>query len=145
MNFYTLEFEDQVFEDLREEEQIQVNEEQIYDYYQNSYFELDQNQTFLGYLQEEPILIFDCIEEVPKNKPNSIVKKSKKIKKSDTETDVQKRKSNKLKISNNVTAQLQQCQMLKTIISQMEDMLQQTKRYILNQFQQKQKQECFKI
>lgn len=43
---------------------------------------------------------------MPKNKPNSIVKKSKKIKKSDTETDVQKRKSNKLKISNNVTAQL---------------------------------------
>ncbi|CAD8117831.1 unnamed protein product [Paramecium sonneborni] len=141
MYFYTLEFEDLAIEDLREKEEIQLNEERIYDNYQSSYLELKQDQTFHGYLQEEPVLIFNCIEEVPKRKPNSIVKKSKKIKKSDSETDVlSQQKSKKLKLSNDV-AQLQQCQTLKTIISSMEAILQQTKRRILDQYLQNQKQE----
>jgi hypothetical protein len=40
-------------------------------------------------LQEEPVLLFNYCEEPPKKKSKPIVKKSKKIRKSDAETDVQ--------------------------------------------------------
>ncbi|CAD8106546.1 unnamed protein product [Paramecium primaurelia] len=140
MNFYTLEFEDLAIQDLREQEQIQVNEEQICDYDQSSNLELNKDYTFDGYLQEEPVLIFNIIEESPKKKNKSIFKKSKKIRKSDTETDFQSQKKSNTLITQNDVAKLQQCQKLKTIISQMEAILKQTRIHILNQYRKKQTQ-----
>ncbi|CAD8058824.1 unnamed protein product [Paramecium primaurelia] len=138
MNFYALDFEDQNDQALEEQEQIQISEEQEHEFDQSSNIEIDKNITFDGYWQEEPVLLFNVEEEVPKKKQKSIVRKSKKIKKSDTETDVQSQKQMpKFKISNDL-AKLQQCQMLKTIISQMETILQNTRTQILNQIMKKQ-------
>ncbi|CAD8067456.1 unnamed protein product [Paramecium sonneborni] len=139
MNFYALDFEDQ--NDQAQDavqEQIQIIQEQEYGYDQSSNIEIDKNNTFDGYLQEEPVFLFNVEEESPKKKQKSIFKKSKKIRKSDTETDVQsQKKMPKFKMSNDF-AKLQQCQMLKTIISQMETILQKTRTQILNQIIKKQ-------
>ncbi|CAD8164981.1 unnamed protein product [Paramecium octaurelia] len=138
MNFYAIDFEDQNDEALEEQVQIQDNEEHDYVYDQSSNIEIDKNITFDGYLQEEPVLLFNYEEEAPKKKQKSIVRKSKKIKKSDTETDVQSQKRmNKFKMSNDI-AKLQQCQMLKTIISQMETILKKTRTQILSEIMKKQ-------
>ncbi|CAD8148922.1 unnamed protein product [Paramecium octaurelia] len=138
MNFYALDFEDQNEQALEEQEQIQVVEEQEYEFEQSSNIEIDKNNTFDGYLPEEPVLLFNVEDEAPKKKLKSIVRKSKKIKKSDTETDAQsQKKMPKFKMSNDI-AKLQQCQMLKTIISQMETILQHTRTQILNQIMKKQ-------
>ncbi|CAD8192426.1 unnamed protein product [Paramecium octaurelia] len=135
MNFYTLEFEEQVGQDLREQEQIQVSEEQMCEYDQSSKQEINQDITFDGYLQEEPVLIFNIIEESPKKKNKSIFKKSKKIRKSEAETDFKCQKKSKTLVSGKDAAKLQQCKVLKTIISQMESILKQTRTYLLNQYQ----------
>ncbi|CAK93319.1 unnamed protein product (macronuclear) [Paramecium tetraurelia] len=138
MNFYALDFEDQNDQALEDHEQIQVAEEQEYEFEQSSNIEIDKNNTFDGYLPEEQVLLFNVEDESPKKKLKSIVRKSKKIKKSDTETDVQsQKKMPKFKMSNDI-AKLQQCQMLKTIISQMETILQNTRTQILSQIMKKQ-------
>lgn len=79
--------------------------------------------TFDGYLPEEPIIYFNCVEEPPKKKVKSVQKRSKKIKKSDTETDLNSTRKSVMPTLSNDVAKLQQCQMLKTIISQMENIL----------------------
>ncbi|CAK59916.1 unnamed protein product (macronuclear) [Paramecium tetraurelia] len=135
MNFYTLEFEEQVGQDLREQEQIQVSEEQMCEYDQSSNLEINQDITFDGYLQEEPVLLFNIIEESPKKKNKSIFKKSKKIRKSDTETDFKSQKKTNTLVLGKDVAKLRQCKVLKTIISQMESILKQTRTYLLNQYQ----------
>ncbi|CAD8068240.1 unnamed protein product [Paramecium sonneborni] len=138
MNFYALGFEDQNDLALEGQEQIQVNQEQDYEFDQSSNIQIDKNNTFDGYLQEEPVLLFNVEEESPKKKQKQIVRKSKKIRKSDTETEVQSQKKlSKFKMNNDI-AKLQQCQMLKTIISQMETILQNTRTQILNQIMKQQ-------
>ncbi|CAD8144214.1 unnamed protein product [Paramecium pentaurelia] len=135
MNFYPIDFEEQVSQQLINEPLIeQTNESQYYEYDQSAQQEHEQLNTFDGYLQEEPVLLFNYVEEAPKKRTKHVNKKSKKIRKIDSETDVPSRKKVKSLITNNDVLKLQQCQRLKTIISQMEALLQKTRTSILNQY-----------
>ncbi|CAD8056231.1 unnamed protein product [Paramecium sonneborni] len=135
MNFYPIDFEEQASQQLICEPLIdQTNQSQYYEYDQSAQQEPEQLNTFDGYLQEEPVLLFNYVEEAPKKKTKHIKRKSKKIKKVDSETDVPSGKRLKSRITNNDVLKLQQCQRLKTIISQMEALLQQTRTSILNQY-----------
>ncbi|CAK58587.1 unnamed protein product (macronuclear) [Paramecium tetraurelia] len=135
MNFYPIDFEEQHSQQLIHEPLIeQTNESQYYEYEQSAQQEPEQLNTFDGYLQEEPVLLFNYVEEAPKKKTKHVIRKSKKIRKVDSETDVPSKKSLKSHVTNNDVLKLQQCQRLKTIISQMEAFLQQTRASILKQY-----------
>ncbi|CAD8061046.1 unnamed protein product [Paramecium sonneborni] len=133
MNFYPIDFEEQ--DQQVEEPQIDSSEQQIYfDYDQSLQYGAEQLNTFDGYLQEEPVLLFNFAEEAPKKKSKPIIRKSKKVKKADSETDVSLGKRSKQRITNSDFLKLQQCQRLKRIITQMESLLQNTRTQILNQY-----------
>ncbi|CAD8139330.1 unnamed protein product [Paramecium octaurelia] len=135
MNFYSIDFEDQYQQELVEEPLAESSQQQMYfDYDQSIQHEPEQLITFDGYLQEEPVLLFNFAEEAPKKKSKLINRKSKKVKKADSETDVSQGKRSKPRITNSDFLKLQQCQRLKTIITQMESLLKQTRTQILNQY-----------
>ncbi|CAD8139547.1 unnamed protein product [Paramecium pentaurelia] len=135
MNFYSIDFEEQDQQELVQEPQIQQAEQLMYyDYDQSLQHEPEQLNTFDGYLQEEPVLLFNFAEEAPKKKSRLINRKSKKVKKTDSETEVSQSKKSKSRITNSDYLKLQQCQRLKIIITQMESLLQQTRTQIFNQY-----------
>ncbi|CAD8133271.1 unnamed protein product [Paramecium octaurelia] len=135
MNFYSIDFEEQDQQEFVQEPQLQQSEQLMYyDYEQSEQNEPEQLNTFDGYLQEEPVLLFNFAEEAPKKKSRLINRKSKKVKKADSETEASQSKRSKPRITNRDYLKLQQCQRLKIIITQMESLLQQTRTQIFNQY-----------
>ncbi|CAD8053090.1 unnamed protein product [Paramecium sonneborni] len=135
MDFYSIDFEEQDQQILVEEVQIDSSEQQMYyDYDQSLQYKPGQLNTFNGYTQEEPVLLFNFFEEAPKKKSKQINRKSKKVKKADSETDVSLGKRQKPCMTNRDFQKLQQCQKLKKIIIQMESLLKLTRTQILNQY-----------
>ncbi|CAK75261.1 unnamed protein product (macronuclear) [Paramecium tetraurelia] len=137
MNFYSIDFEEQDQQEFVQEPLLQQQEQiMYYDYEQSEQNEPEQLNTFDGYLQEEPVLLFNFAEEAPKKKSRLINRKSKKVKKADSETEASQSNRSKPRITNRDYLKLQQCQRLKIIITQMESLLQQTRTQIFNKYMQ---------
>lgn len=71
--------------DLYEQPLEQLQQEYIFEDQQLA--QPEKLDTFSGYLQEEPIMYFNYVEEAPKKKTKPIIRKTRKIKKADSETD----------------------------------------------------------